>query len=464
MFAADTYAQRRDVLKKKVKSGLILLAANGESPMNYTDNVYPFRQDSTFLYYCGLDQPGLVVLIDCDSGEETLFGTELTIDDIIWTGPKPSLHALGNRVGIKNTKALVDLPTVAQEAIERNRKVHYKQPYRHDKLIAMSEWLGTTLASIKEGVSMDLTNAIIAQRSIKTEGELLEIDKAVTISGLMHTKAMQMVRPGMKENQIAGVIEGIAIASGGRLSFPAIITVNGQTLHNHYHGNMLQSGQLVLNDFGAANELHYAGDITRTFPVDKRFTDKQKEVYQVVLDSQMASIEALRPGVAYKDIHLLAAKTIFEGLSAIGLLKGDAEEAVAEGVHALFFPHGLGHMMGLDVHDMEDLGENNVGYNQEIERSEQFGLRSLRLGKELEAGNVITVEPGIYFIPELIEKWKGENKFKDFINYKKLEEYEDFGGIRIEDDVAITKKGYRVLGNPIPKTVEEVEAIRGNAF
>ncbi|MFK7808884.1 MAG: aminopeptidase P family protein [Saprospiraceae bacterium] len=464
MFAADTYAQRRADLKKKVKSGIILLAANSESPMNYKDNVYPYRQDSSFLYYCGLDQPGLVVLMDCDSGEDTLLGTELSMEDIIWTGPKPNLRALGERVGIKNTKAIVDLATTLQEAIERNRKVHYTPPYRHDKLIALSEWMGTTLAAVKEGVSTDLIKAIIAQRSIKTEGELLEIDKAVTVSGLMHRKAMQMARPGMKESQIAGVIEGIAIAAGGRLSFPAIITVNGQTLHNHYHGNTLQSGQLLLNDFGAANELHYAGDITRTYPVDKQFTEKQREVYQVVLDSQMAAIEALKPGVANKDIHLLAAKTIFEGLSALGLLKGDAEEAIEEGVHALFFPHGLGHMLGLDVHDMEDLGENLVGYDEEIERSTQFGLSALRLGKKLEAGNVITVEPGIYFIPELIEQWKSDGKFKDFINYKKLDDYLDFGGIRIEDDVAITKKGYRVLGKPIPKTVAEVEEIRGRAF
>jgi Xaa-Pro aminopeptidase len=464
MFAADTYTQRREILQKKVKSGVILFAANGESPMNYTDNMYHYRQDSSFLYYCGLDQPGFVVLLDCDSGEETLFGTELTMDDIIWSGPKPSLQALADRVGIKKTKALIDLPAAIQGMLDRNRKIHYTPPYRADKLIAISEWLGITIAAAKAGASDDLIQAIIAQRSVKSEGELLEIDKAVTISGMMHTKAMQMARPGMKEMQIAGVIEGIAVAAGGRLSFSPIITVNGQTLHNHYHGNTLQDGQLLLSDFGAANGLNYAGDITRTYPVNKRFTDKQREIYQIVLDSQMAAIDALQPGVTYKEIHLLAATTIFEGLSSIGLLKGNAEEAVAEGVHALFFPHGLGHMLGLDVHDMEDLGEDKVGYSDGEERSTQFGLRSLRLAKKLEVGHVLTVEPGIYFIPELIEKWMKEKKFKDFINYKKLEDYLDFGGIRIEDDVVITKEGSRVLGKPIPKTVEEVEEVRGAAF
>ena len=460
MFAADTYTDRREILKKKVQSGLILLIGNGESPMNYPDNVYPFRQDSTFLYYAGIDRPNLVLLIDADSGEESLFGVEAGMDDVIWTGPQATLFALAERVGIKQSKPMADLPAILEDALDRNRKIHYTPPYRAAKLLRMSEWLGTTVAKVKSGASTELIDAIIAQRSIKSEGELLEIDKAVTISGMMHRKAMQMARAGMKESQIAGVIEGIAIASGGRLSFPAIITINGQTLHNHYHGNTLQEGRLLLCDFGAENALHYAGDITRTYPVAKRFSEQQREIYQVVLNSQLAAMEALEPGIPYKEVHLIAAQSIFEGLSALGLLRGDAEEAVDLGVHALFFPHGLGHMMGLDVHDMEDLGEDRVGYAEGMKRSEQFGLRSLRLAKKLQVGNVLTVEPGIYFIPELIEQWKADGRFKDFINYKKLDDYYDFGGIRIEDDVAITRNGYRVLGKAIPKTIEEVEAIR----
>jgi Xaa-Pro aminopeptidase len=286
------------------------------------------------------------------------------------------------------------------------------------------------------------------------------MEKAVTISGQMHIAAMRGAMVGIKEAQLAGIVEGIAIGAGGDLAYPAILTVNGQTLHNHYHGNTLQSGQLILGDFGAETAMHYAGDITRTFPVDKQFTEQQKHIYQLVLQAEMAAIEALKPGVPYRDIHLMAARIMADGLKDLGLMKGDMEAAVAEGAHALFFPHGLGHMLGLDVHDMEDLGEDYVGYTDQIKRSEQFGLRSLRLGRELEAGFVLTVEPGLYFIPELIDQWQAAGKHKDFINYDKVADYRDFSGVRIEDNVLITEDGYRVLGEPIPKTVAEVEALR----
>ena len=464
MFSSDTYKARRKALKAKIGSGLILFPGNHYSPKNYKDNIYHFRQDSNFLYYFGLDQAHLAAIIDADSGEETLFGDDLSMDDIVWTGPQPSMDDRAYRCGAREVKPYKEIRTIINAAISVNRTVHFVPPYRAEREIALAKWLGIPQTEVKNRISQPLIEAIVEQRSIKTEEEIREIEKAVNITRAMHVKAMQTARPGIKESHIAGVVNGIAIAGGAGTSFPPIITVNGQTLHNHSYTNTLVSGQLLLGDFGAESATHYAGDVTRTYPVDAKFTDKQKEIYQIVLDSQMAAIKACKPGKTYRDIHLLAAKTIINGLSALGILKGDADELAEEGVHALFFPHGLGHMMGLDVHDMEDLGEDNVGYDSKIIRSTQFGLRSLRLGKKLETGNVITVEPGIYFIPQLIDRWKEDDMFPEFINYELLETYKDFGGIRIEDDLLITENGSRVLGKPIPKTIEEIEAIREKAL
>ncbi len=464
MFSADTYKARRKELKTKVDSGLILIPGNHYSPMNYKDNVYHFRQDSNFLYYFGWDKAHLAGVIDCDSGDETLFGDDLSMDDIVWTGPQPSMDDMSYRVGVRNIKPYKELQTVINEAIAVNRTVHFLAPYRPERSIALGKWLGIPMSEVKNRVSEALIHSIITQRSYKSAEEVIEIEKAVNVTRAMHVKSMQTTRPGIKESHLAGVVTGIAIASGGHLSFPPIISINGQTLHNHHHGNTLQSGRLLLGDFGAETSMHYAGDITRTYPVDPKFTERQKEIYQIVLDSQMAALKAMKPGRSFKDMHLLSAKTIVEGLSALGILKGDPEELVEEGVHALFFPHGLGHMMGLDVHDMEDLGEDFVGYDNKIKRSTQFGLRSLRLGRKLEEGFVVTVEPGIYFIPELIDRWKEDDMFPEFINYEKLETYKDFGGIRIEDDTLITADGNRILGTPIPKTIDEIEAIRERAM
>ena len=296
--------------------------------------------------------------------------------------------------------------------------------------------------------------------SIKDAEEIEQIEKAVTISGNMHVATMMAAKAGMKEAELAGIAEGIAVSGGGHLAYPIILTINGQTLHNHYHGNTLQSGQLVLGDFGAETSMHYAGDITRTYPVDKTFTTQQKEIYQIVLNALESSIAALKPGVRYLDVHLAAARIIAAGLKDLGLMKGDIDEAVAQGAHAMFFPHGLGHMLGLDVHDMEDLGEDLVGYTEELKRSTQFGLKSLRLARALQAGFVLTVEPGCYFIPELIDQWQADGKFTDFINYDQLEKYRSFSGVRIEDNVLVTENGSRILGEPIPKTIEAVEQVR----
>ncbi|GJM31960.1 MAG: Xaa-Pro aminopeptidase [Saprospiraceae bacterium] len=460
MFKASIYEKRRSQLTKKIDSGLLLFLGNEESSMNYTDNVYPFRQDSNFLYFFGIDQPHLAAIIDVDEQKTILFGDDFSIEMVVWMGPHPTIAELGKKVGVQHTAPYGELVDYLKKAGSAARDIHFLPPYRPENKIKLHEWLDIPLAALNDQASVPFIKGVVALAGIKSPEEIEEIEKAVDISGLMHISAMKSTQSGIKESQLAGIVEGIAIAAGGRLAYPAIVTVNGQTLHNHYHGNTLKKGQLVLGDFGAETTMHYAGDITRTFPVDATFTQQQKEIYSIVLDAQMKAIEAIKPGVPYLDIHLLASTIIAKGLIALGIMKGDADAAVAAGAHALFFPHGLGHMMGLDVHDMEDLGEQHVGYTESQSRSEQFGLNALRLARPLEPGFVLTVEPGIYFIPELIDSWEAEGRFTDYINYPKLKEYRTFGGVRIEDNILVTESGYRVLGQPIPKTIEEIEALR----
>ena len=447
-----------------IGSGLILIMGNDLSPMNYIDNTYHFRQDSNFLYYFGLDHPQLAGFIDIDKNREIIIGHELTIDDVIWSGPQPSLPERAQQVGVPSTATFEQLGNLLKGAKEDGRVVHYLPPYRMDNKILMSQWLDISLKDLKENASIQLIKAVVKQRSVKTEEEIAEMEKALQTTHDMHVAAMRDARPGMREAVLTGRVHGIAVSGGGDLAYPVILTVDGHVLHNHYHGNELQEGQMVLGDFGAETSSHYAGDITRTFPVSKQFTAQQKEIYEIVLDAEVSCIEALKPGIKYRDVHLQAGKIIASGLKDLGIMKGDVDEAVAAGAHALFFPHGLGHMIGLDVHDMEDLGEDYVGYTDAILRSKQFGFRSLRMGRMLEPGFVLTVEPGCYFIPDLIDIWKAENKFTDFINYDRLEAYRDFSGVRIEDNVLITEDGHKILGPSIPKTVTEVEAIRMEAM
>ncbi len=457
MFPANTYQERRAALAGHFDSGLLLFVGNEDSPLNCADNIYRFRQDSSFLYYFGLDQPHLAGLIDIDEHKTILFGDELTIDHVVWMGPQPALSDQAAKVGINETRPYAELGKYLEKARSSSRAVHFTPPYRGADILKLREWLGTTDLEPSD----QLVKAIVEQRLVKSSEEIRQMEIALAITRQMHITAMKESRPGIREAQLAGQVEGIALATEGQLAYPAILTVNGQTLHNHHHGNVLQSGQLVLGDFGTeAPHTHYASDITRTWPVDNTFTSQQKEIYQIVLDAQMAVIEALKPGVRFLDMHLLAAKVVTEGLQKLGLLKGDADAAVEAGAYALFFPHGLGHAMGLDVHDMEDLGENHVGYAGELERSTQFGLKSLRFARAVQPGHVLTVEPGLYFIPELIEQWQKEQKHADFINYDKLQPYLNFSGVRIEDNILITEDGHRVLGPAIPKTIEEVEALR----
>jgi len=459
MFKPEVYIERRKRLQADVQSGLILFLGNEESPINYPDNPYPFRQDSSFLYFFGLDSPSLAAVIDIDEGKECIFGDDITVDEIIWMGPKPTIREKCEKVGVRQSKPLEKLVETLKEAILNKREIHFLPQYRADNILNIQKLLGIGLDEIQQRVSVKLIKAIVVQRSIKSEGEIDQIEAALEIAYQMQTTAMKMTRPGIYEREVAAAMESIAKSMGGRLSFPTIFTIHGETLHNHYYGNMMNEGDLVINDSGAENVMHYASDITRTIPIGGRFDSRQSDIYSIVLSAQESAIRAIKPGIEFRDIHKLACETLASGLKDLGLMNGDTKESVQAGAHALFFQCGLGHMMGLDVHDMEALGEEYVGYTDSIKRSEQFGLRSLRLGKELKAGFTITVEPGLYFIPELFDCWKAENLHESFINYDRVESYRDFGGVRLEDDVLVTENGSRVLGKPIPKAIEEVEAL-----
>lgn len=461
MFQPATYTERRHRLRTLVGKGLILLPGNVDSSMGYKANVYPFRQDSSFLYFFGLDRPGLVGVLDIDKDEETLFGNDIDIEDLVWTGPVEALASQAPRVGIRRVRPLKDLRGVLDAARGQGQPIHYLPPYRPEHSLQLHTWLDIPLETVEATASLPLIRAIVSLRSVKSPEEALEIEKGVNTTNAMQLAAIRNAREGMTEARLAGVLQGIAIGDGGNLAFPTILTVNGQILHNHYGPHLLEKGKMVLCDCGAETALHYSGDLTRTFPVDKQFTSLQREVYQIVLDAHLAAVAALRPGIPYRDVYFLACGILVKGLQQLGLMQGDVHEAVAEGAHALFFQCGLGHMLGLDTHDMENLGEAYVGYTDLLTKSTQFGLKYLRLGKPLEEGYVVTVEPGLYFIPELIDAWAAEKKLAQFIRYDKVEAFRHFGGIRIEEDFLITAMGGRLLGDPLPKTIAEIEALRG---
>lgn len=460
MFEAKTYIERRERLRRDVGSGLLLFLGNRESGMNFADNLYPFRQDGSFLYLFGLDQPDLAAVVDADDGSEILFGDEPTLDEIVWIGPQPSLGERGARVGMGRTAPRGALAETVARARREGRTIHYLPPYRPEHLLELSEILEAPPGAVADGASEELITAVVAQRSIKSDEEVEEIEEAAAVTVEMHLAAMRMACPGLRELDVAVSLEALAQLSGGRLAFPSIVTVHGETLHNHYHGNVLESGQLLLVDAGAESGGHYAADMSRTFPVAPTFDPRQREVYQVALDAHLAAVAALAPGVRFRDVHLKACRTLAAGLKELGLMKGDTDEAVERGAHALFFQCGTGHMMGLDVHDMEALGERFVGYDETIAKGTEFGLKSLRLGRALEPGFVVTVEPGIYFIPELIDQWRAEDRHADFIDYERVEGYRNFGGLRPEEDFLITADGARLLGPPLAKTIEEIEEVR----
>ena len=461
MFDKATYVSRRAKLKELVKSGIIILFGNNESPCNFPANgYYPFRQDSTFLYYFGLQRDGLVGVIDIDNDIETLVGNDIDIEDIVWYGSVNSMHAMAESVGVKNTAPMKSLKIICNDAMRQKRRIHFLPPYRHDIKIQIFDLLGIHPVQQKESASMTLINAVVKMRSTKEQQEIEELERASVIGYKMHTTAMRLTKPGVTEKFIGGQVDGVANSYGAMVSFPTIFSQHGEIMHGNPSMAELESGRLVLCDCGAETINNYCSDNTRTYPVNGKFTQRQLEIYSIVEACHDYVLEVAKPGVKYMDVHFAVCRLMTERLKELGLMKGDTDEAVAAGAHAMFLPHGLGHMMGMDVHDMESLDQINVGFDAETRpRLDQFGTNCLRMGRRLEEGFVVTDEPGIYFIPALIDDWKASGHCAEFLNFDKLETYKDFGGIRIEDDVLITKDGCRFLGEDRipyhPKDVEE---------
>ena len=459
MFAKETYIERRRVLKQTVGSGLLLFLGNTEIGRNYLDNIYHFRQDSTFLYYFASEYAGLAAIIDIDEDKEIIFGNELTIDDIVWTGVQPTIKEKCERVGITETMPMAQLATYLKNAQAKGQTIHFLPPYRGEQQVWLQELLGIAPAAQSAAASMKFIRAVINQRNYKSAEEIEQIEEAINVSVDMHCAAMRAVRPGTTEAQIVSIVHAEAAKHNFDLSFPIIATVNGQTLHNHAYGTEpLKEGQMFLLDSGCENAMHYAGDLTTTMPVGKHFTEQQRTVCNILRTAHLAAVNALKPGIEFRDVHNIVLTEIAKGMTDLGLMKGNPEEAARAGAACMFLPHGLGHMMGLDVHDMENLGEVNVGYEEGRSKSTQFGFKSLRLAKALEPGYVFTVEPGIYFIPDLIDKWRAEKQFTDFICYDKLDAWRNFGGIRNEEDWLVFEGGARRLGKYKPMSPEEIEA------
>ncbi|WP_103026831.1 aminopeptidase P family protein [Salinibacter altiplanensis] len=465
MFAPTTYRSRRRTLvaQERPESGLVLLLGNQHTPRNYVDNPYPFQQDGTFLYYFGLDRPNLYGLIDLDMGTSTLYGEEATLDDVVWAGEPPALQEEAAAVGVDTVNPPSTLGSRLTQARQQDRTVHILPPYRDEHRLRLGELLNVPHAQLDDAISEPLIQAVVQQRSVKSSEEVAEIETALERTAQVHACAQAHAVPGASEQEIVGAMTGRLTAEGSAFSFTPTCSVRGEVLHNHSYPNTLTEGDLLLVDAGAVSPRRYAGDVTRVTPVAGTFASRQEAIYRAVLSAQAAAIEALAPDVPFVEIHKHAARTLTEHLIDLGLMQGPAGEAVAAGAHALFFPHGLGHMMGLDVHDMESLGEEFVGYTNDQTRPEQFGLHALRLGRPLHPGFVVTVEPGCYFIPPLIKHWRAEQRHEQFINYERVEDFLGFGGIRIEDDFLVTADGARALGPDIPKAPEKVAARAGSS-
>lgn len=461
MFDQSVYKARRQALVAKladagIRDGIALFPGNRESPMNYADNTYRFRQDSSFLYFFGLAEPDMAAVIDLGSGKATLYADETSVDDMVWTGPRPSAREQADLAGIEAVA-----PRDALAGACAGKRLLYLPPYRMDTQAQLAALTGCALGAVPGGASLELVRAVIGLRELKEEREIERIERAVDCSIDMHLAVIRAAKPGMSEAQLMALAYREALAGGGMPSFPPIATTRGAVLHNHGYGNTLADGGLFLLDAGAETEDGYAGDLTSTFPIGQRYDERQRAVYQIVLDAGKAASQAIRPGVPYREAHFAAARVIASGLKALGLMQGDAEAAVAEGAHALFFPHGVGHQMGLDVHDLEALGEIHVGYPEGEKKSAQFGLKSLRMAKPVKPGMVLTVEPGIYFIEGLIDIWKGEGKFTQYIDYAALESWRRLGGFRNEEDWLVTEAGARRLGKPFDKSIAAMEGYRG---
>lgn len=466
MFSKEVYARRRQTLVAKMadsaaegKRGIALFIGNTEAPAQYKDNCYKFRQDSTWLYFFGIDQPLYAAIIDLDNGNETIFANDVEIGDIIWMGPQPSVASVAASVGVEKSAPYTDLNAAVAKVLAEGRPVHFVKPSRYYNTMKIASLLGCGTDEVAGRFSLALTKAIISMRLVKEDREIEAIDDACNLGYEMHTVARNSIVPGIIEQEIVGKMDGVTLSKGWGVSFPTILTQHGETLHNHLHDKIIEPGKLMVIDAGAESNVHYASDFTRTYPTSGKFTAKQREIYQIVCDCNEFAFSMTRPGISYREVHLKTMHLMLEELRALDIVRGDVQDMVEAGIAGLFMPHGLGHNMGLDVHDMEDYGENYVGYDDDQSRSPQLGLGSLRMARKLVPGNVITDEPGIYFIPALIEKWKSEKTDQGFANYSKLESYYDFGGIRLEDDVLVTADGARRLGKErLPISPDDVEA------
>lgn len=466
MFSKEVYARRRQTLVAKMadsaaegKRGIALFIGNTEAPAQYKDNCYKFRQDSTWLYFFGIDQPLYAAIIDLDNGNETIFANDVEIGDIIWMGPQPSVASVAASVGVEKSAPYTDLNAAVAKVLAEGRPVHFAKPSRYYNTMKIASLLGCGTDEVAGRFSLALTKAIISMRLVKEDCEIEVIDDACNLGYEMHTVARNSIVPGIIEQEIVGKMDGVTLSKGWGVSFPTILTQHGETLHNHLHDKIIEPGKLMVIDAGAESNVHYASDFTRTYPTSGKFTAKQREIYQIVCDCNEFAFSMTRPGISYREVHLKTMHLMLEELCALDIVRGDVQDMVEAGIAGLFMPHGLGHNMGLDVHDMEDYGENYVGYDDDQRRSPQLGLGSLRMARKLVPGNVITDEPGIYFIPALIEKWKSEKTDQGFVNYQKLESYYDFGGIRLEDDVLVTADGARRLGKErLPISPDDVEA------
>ncbi len=464
MFTKETYIQRRQELKKLVGKGIIILFGNNESPANFPSNgYYPFRQDSSFLYYFGQKRDGLVGVIDIDNDKEILIGNDIDIDDIVWYGKVESVKGMADSVGVANTAPLKELQKMTNDALRNHRVIHFLPPYRADIQLQIFDLLGIHPKQQKEAASMDLIKAIVKMRSTKTAEEIEELERASVIGYKMHTTAMRLTKPGLTEKYISGQVDGVAHSFGSMVSFPTIFTQHGEILHGSPSMAELEAGRLVLCDAGGETLNHYCSDHTRTYPVNGKFTQRQLDIYNIVVECHDAALQYAKPGIEYREVHFDICKIIFNRMKELGLTKGNTDDAVAAGAHAIFLPHGLGHMMGMDVHDMESFDQINVGFDDETRPNvNQFGTSALRMGRRLGENFVVTDEPGIYFIPALIDEWKAKNHCGDFLNFDKIEAYKDFGGIRIEDDLLITKDGCKFIGKDripyYPKDIEEFMA------
>lgn len=472
MFEKSIYVRRRKALMDKMSAGaaegrrgIALFIGNAEAPAQYKDNCYKFRQDSTWLYYFGIDEPLFAAVLDLDEGTETVFADDVEIGDIIWMGPQPSVSSRAESAGISSSAPYNALDGVVSKALASGRPVHFIKPTRYYNKIKLASLLGCRPEEVDEKYSEALTKAIISMRLVKEACEIEQIDDACALGYEMHTVARNNVKVGRIEQEVVGIMEGVTLSKGWGVSFATILTQHGETLHNHLHDKVIEDGKLMVIDAGAENNMHYASDFTRTLPTGGRFTSMQKDIYRIVCNANELAFSLTRPGITYREVHLATARLMLEQLRDLDLVRGDVDEMVSLGIAGLFQPHGLGHNMGLDVHDMEDLGENLVGYDSNQIRSAQLGLGSLRMARKLVPGNVVTDEPGIYFIPALIDKWKAEGTDRGFVNYAKLEAYRDFGGIRLEDDVLVTEDGARRTGPyRLPILPEDVEEAMGNAL